>query len=188
MPESESEKDRNNDDGTPLNPLYQRGWLPEAEDREGYRMGGFHPVHIGDKFGVNGRFRVIHKLGRGGLATVWLCRDHDTQKYVALKIIIADESREDCSELWLVNREGLDFEEPGGEFITVPLEHFWHNGPNGRHLCIVLPVHGPRISALWNKFDDPAKVSRNVTLQATRGLHFLHQNGICHGGMFLCKT
>lgn len=87
-----------------------------------------------------------------------------TQKYIALKIIIADESDEKSSELRLVNREGLDFREVGGECIAVPHEHFWHNGPNGRHLCLVLPVLGPRVSALWGKFEDPTKVSRDVAL------------------------
>jgi serine/threonine-protein kinase SRPK3 len=181
MYESDHDVDENVDDG-PVEQLYERGWLPDVEDREEYRPGGFHPVHIGDRFGTAGRFRVIHKLGRGGLATVWLCRDQDTQKYVALKIIIADESREKSSELRLVNQEGLDFGEAGGECIAVPREHFWHDGPNGRHLCLVLPVLGPRVSALWGKFEDPARVSRDITLQITRGLHFLHKNGICHGG------
>lgn len=54
----------------PLEKLYERGWLHDTENREEYRKRGFHPVHIGDRFGIAGRFRVIHKLGRGGLATV----------------------------------------------------------------------------------------------------------------------
>jgi hypothetical protein len=181
MYESDHDVDENVDDGL-VEQLYERGWLPDVEDREEYRPGGFHPVHIGDRLGTAGRFRVIHKLGRGGLATVWLCRDQDTQKYVALKIIIADESHEKSSELRFVNQEGLDFGEIGGEFIAVPCEHFWHDGPNGRHLCLVLPVLGPRVSAVWGKFEDPARVSQDIALQVTRGLHFLHKNGICHGG------
>ena len=181
MNESDHDIDEQLDD-SPVEQLYERGWLADAEDREEYRPGGFHPVHIGDRFSTAGRFRVIHKLGRGGLATVWLCRDQDTQKYVALKIIIADESRENSSELRLVNQEGLNFGEAGGECIAVPREHFWHDGPNGRHLCLVLPVLGPRVYALWGKFEDPAKVSRDITLQLTCGLQFLHKNGICHGG------
>lgn len=168
-------------DEAPLEQLYERGWLHDAEDREEYRPGGFHPVHIEDKFGATGRYRVMHKLGRGGLATVWLCRDHDTKKYVALKIILADESRETSSELLLVN-QGLNFQEPGGEYIAVPFEQFWHQGPNGRHLCIVLPVLGPRVSALWETFEDATRVSRDTSLQVTQGLHFLHKNNLCHGG------
>ena len=61
MYESDHDVDKTLDDG-PLEQLYERGWLPDAEDREEYRPGGFHPVHIGDRFGTAGRFRVIHKL------------------------------------------------------------------------------------------------------------------------------
>lgn len=151
MYKSDHDVDEDVDDDQ-VKQLYERGWLLDVEDREEYRPGGFHPVHIGDRFGTAGRFWVIHKLGRGGLATVWLCRDEDSQKYVSLKIIIADESREKSSELRLVDQEGLDFGEVGGEYIVVPSEHFWHDGPNGTHLCLVFPVLGPRVSALWSKF------------------------------------
>jgi serine/threonine-protein kinase SRPK3 len=94
-------------------PLYSRGFF-DVVDREDYRPGGFHTVHLGDIIGKDNRFRVIHKLGNGGLSTVWLCRDTEKNKYVALKIIIADASKEDdCSELKLVNREDLDFNQAG---------------------------------------------------------------------------
>lgn len=64
-----------------------------------YEPGGHHPVHLGDVLGD--AYRVIHKLGHGGFATVWLARDlsaKDTTKYVALKIIKADSSGDDCPE------------------------------------------------------------------------------------------
>jgi serine/threonine-protein kinase SRPK3 len=177
------ESDHDVNDG-PEEQLYERGWFRNVEEREQYRPRGFHPVHIGDRFGTAGRFRVIHKLGNGGLATVWLCRDQDTHKYVALKIIIADESRENSSELRLVNQCGVDFGEAGGECIALPCEHFWHDGPNGRHLCLVLPVLGPRVSDLRGKFEDPERGCQDIVLQFTRGLNFLHKNGICHGGQY----
>ena len=109
MYNSDHDVDENLDDGS-VKQLYERGWLHDAENREEYQPWGFHPVHIGDRFGTAGQFRIIHKLGRGGTATVWLCRDQDTQEYVALKIIIVDESRENSSELRLLNQEGLDFD------------------------------------------------------------------------------
>lgn len=105
MSEPNSQSENNNLDNHDQfeEPLYERGFLkpPDAEDREDYRPGGLHPVHIGDKFGTDNRYRVIQKLGRGGLATVWLCRDEDKQQYVALKIILADASDEDSPELCL---------------------------------------------------------------------------------------
>ena len=55
MYESDHDVDENVDD-SPVEQLYERGWLPDVEDREEYRPGGFHPVHIGDRLGTAGRF------------------------------------------------------------------------------------------------------------------------------------
>ncbi len=41
-----------------------------------YEAGGHHPVHLDDV--LHQRYRVIHKLGSGGYANVWLCRDVDS--------------------------------------------------------------------------------------------------------------
>lgn len=46
----------------------------ESEDPDDYHRGRYFPVKLGDTF-ENGRYRVIHKLGWGGFATVWLARD-----------------------------------------------------------------------------------------------------------------
>ena len=46
----------------------------DAEPLEMYRKGGYHPTHLGDTF-KDGRYKVIHKLGWGGYATIWLARD-----------------------------------------------------------------------------------------------------------------
>ena len=46
----------------------------DAEPLERYRKGGYHPTHLGDHF-KDGRYRIIHKLGWGAYATVWLAED-----------------------------------------------------------------------------------------------------------------
>lgn len=43
------------------------------EDRDRYRPGGYHPVHLGDVF--NDRYVVVRKLGYGKYSTVWLAQD-----------------------------------------------------------------------------------------------------------------
>jgi serine/threonine-protein kinase SRPK3 len=53
------------------------------EDVYMYRPGGYHPVNLGDVVGH--KFKIIHKLGNGGFALVWLARHLDQQEYVALK-------------------------------------------------------------------------------------------------------
>lgn len=46
----------------------------EAEDPDDYFNGRFFPVELGSVF-KGDRYRVIHKLGCGGYATIWLARD-----------------------------------------------------------------------------------------------------------------
>jgi len=57
----------------------------DLEDPEQYMAGGLHPVHLGDLLGNSNQYKVIHKLGSGGFATVWLCRDLEKDVYTALK-------------------------------------------------------------------------------------------------------
>ncbi len=60
------------------------------EDFERYACSGFHPVYIGDTF--KHWHKVIHKLGSGGFATIWLARDQLDSRYSALTIIAANAS------------------------------------------------------------------------------------------------
>ncbi|PBP22530.1 caib/baif family protein-like protein [Diplocarpon rosae] len=108
-----------------------------------YRPGGFHPVHLNDVF-KKGRYIVIHKLGHGGFATVWLGRDTLRQRYVALKILAARLSR-DCPEVEILRRLKQSEDHEGKPFVMSLLDHFWIDGPNGKHLCVVSEVGGPSI-------------------------------------------
>jgi serine/threonine-protein kinase SRPK3 len=46
----------------------------DAEPLHRYRIGGYHPIALGDHFG-DGRYKVLHKLGWGGYSTVWAAKD-----------------------------------------------------------------------------------------------------------------
>ena len=61
--------------------------LDGTENVEKYRPGGFHPIALGEEF-AHGRYRVIHKLGKGSFSTIWMARDQQKEsgKLVALKI------------------------------------------------------------------------------------------------------
>ncbi len=43
------------------------------EGRDAYRLGGFHPVYIGDVYAD--RYNILSKIGYGVYSTVWLVRD-----------------------------------------------------------------------------------------------------------------
>lgn len=153
----------------------------ELEHIYDYETGGSHPVHLGDVF--DDAYRVIHKLGHGGFATVWLARDMRTcgaPKYAALKIIRSDASGDDCPEplLHRLVEDGKCLSN-----IYHPLEHFHFDGPNGSHLCFVYPVLGPRVSkGVFHAAENLEDILWGVCRQVTEAVASLHAAGICHGG------
>jgi serine/threonine protein kinase len=62
--------------------------------------------------------------------------------------------------------------------IQLPHASFWIEGPNGRHLCLVLPVLGPSISEAAK---EDVAFQKDILFKAAESLQFLHDRGICHG-------
>lgn len=163
------------------------GGVPEGsglEDAERYRPGGLHPLHLGDFIDESERYDVAYKLGHGLNSTVWLCFDNEENFWVAVKVLAADKSSEENPELVTMN---LLADVPGEELelnhIGLPFHHFWIEGPNGRHLCLV--------SDLYGSFGcvPPAGAGQhvpwildNLCFQLGEGVKYLHDKGICHGG------
>lgn len=152
-----------------------------------YRPGGYHPILINDSLGEAGRFKVLRKLGYGTFGTVWMCWDRNGGRLRAVKVMQADESEENYEqEVWLLERlskgdDQVSVEEAYKNHLGVPLEHFWQDGPNGRHLCIVMPVLGPNV--MKAKALGDVDFLKNVCSQVTSGLAFLHSKGMAHGDL-----
>ncbi len=155
----------------------------DTEDVERYQPGGFHPVHLGDKFD-DGRYRVVNKLGAGGYSTVWLARDDDDKKWVALKIVDAEHSMPTAEKSALIQ---ATMPVDGTKHVAVHRRQFTFDGPNGHHLCLVLPVFGPSMSELSYHFNCRLTpwMARRAACQATRVVADLHSQGLCHGGTFV---
>ena len=64
--------------------LYADSDQSEDEGIPDYKIGGYHPVHIGET--MIERYVVVQKLGWGHFSTVWLARDTMYNTYVALKV------------------------------------------------------------------------------------------------------
>ena len=58
------------------------GFVEDAEPFSGYRAGGYHPIHLGERYGDARRYKMLHKLGNGTYSTVWLAEDLAAIKYV----------------------------------------------------------------------------------------------------------
>ncbi|KAI1482332.1 kinase-like domain-containing protein [Daldinia eschscholtzii] len=172
----------------PFQRLYQRAVedTGELEDREKYRPGGYHPIHFNDDLGPNERFNVIHKLGWSVNSTMWLCFDKKSKYYRSLKVMTAEESEEDCPELRIMKAlSEVSSQELDDNYIIIPHEHFWLQGPNGRHLCLVSDFLGPSLywgSPLGTGIHTP-EILTGLSFQVSKGLQYLHKKGICHGDL-----
>ncbi|KAL9102567.1 MAG: hypothetical protein Q9163_002285 [Psora crenata] len=156
----------------------------DAEPLERYRKGGYHPTHLGDYL-KDGRYKIIHKLGWGAYATVWLAKDLLLRRYTAIKILVSELSQ-DNHEAQILNRLSQGpAGHPGKKHIVQLLDQFQQEGPNGTHLCLVLELLGPSISSKAESYSSnrlPGDISWEASKQIVQGLEFIHTRGIAHGG------
>ncbi|KAI1264993.1 kinase-like protein [Xylariaceae sp. FL1019] len=161
-------------------------WMEDIEKVHTYNQGGNHPIHLGDV--LDTRYEVVHKLGSGGGGLVWLCYDSVTKSWKAVKIMAAKHSEytnevkiyehlKKCTSLRKLEASG----------ILVPLRHFWIEGTNGRHLCLVLPVLGGTLEH-WaytqtDRDDDRINRRKQICRKIIKMVKFLHSHGICHGDL-----
>ncbi|KAK6501770.1 hypothetical protein TWF481_009596 [Arthrobotrys musiformis] len=170
--------------------------IQRAEYVELYRPGGYHPVHFGDFF-HNGRYQVIHKLGYGRYATVWLARDTQSSELVALKIKMADDSIDDREFAVLNHLNASRASGPmlGSDHVICLKDSFYHQGPNGNHRCLVFELLGDNIYSILEDYSFemtglgsqltkfPKPIAKRILKDVLLGLNFLHQNGVVHGDL-----
>ncbi|KAJ3363152.1 serine/threonine protein kinase, CMGC group [Allomyces javanicus] len=151
----------------------------DEEDAQDYCPGGYHPVNIGDKF-KDGRYTVLRKLGWGHFSTVWLCRDNQKYRYVALKIVKSaphyTETAQD--EITLLQRVvQADPNHPGRKFVVELYDNFVHTGPHGHHVCMVFEVLGENLLSLIRRYRHqgiPIPLVKQLSAQVLCGLDYLH--------------
>ncbi|KAJ3474308.1 hypothetical protein NLG97_g9902 [Lecanicillium saksenae] len=170
----------NRRDGYMTNP---RTTLVDLQERpHSYGPGGLHPVVLGDVF-KDGRYEVVHKLGFGKSATVWLAEDLNQTAWVALKICRADitDPRE-LAMLYALQQSSV------AEYVAELYDHFIHTGPNGSHICIVTNVIGPSLeNRVFKRGQDRKDLAMEEQLQLTAQLlqtvMDLHNAGFAHGDL-----
>ncbi|KAL8724673.1 MAG: hypothetical protein Q9181_006723 [Wetmoreana brouardii] len=160
----------------------------DVENINAYKADGYHPVKLDDEF-CNGRYRVVHKLGFGSYSTVWMAKDRQQDKYVALKIISAQGSVSSNESRILRLLEQHRAAKPhslGSNHVSHLLDEFDFDGPNGRHRCLVSDLagysvrHSKGCSIVWLF---PLQAARAIAAQVIMGVHFLHSSGVVHGDL-----
>lgn len=105
------------------------------------------------------------------------------QRQVALKILKADASKDNRELSMLLRLSVRGLEHSGTAHIIQLLDYFEHNGPNGTHLCLVLPVmisDGEAMTVSGKPHQ--AEYVRAISKQILLGLSLLHSQGIVHCG------
>ncbi|KAK2774049.1 serine protein kinase sky1 [Colletotrichum kahawae] len=161
------------------------------EDLAWYRPGGYHPVRIGDHFN-HGKYKVLNKLGYGSYSTVWLARNNETKRHVALKVLAADTSKVelDINELdILLKLTSKSATNPGTTHVLGLLDHFEHRGPHGDHLCLVSKPMGPDVSIFITEFSKariPVATVKKFSKQLLLALSYLHDE--CQAANILIES
>lgn len=95
--------------------------MDDVEDLEVYEPGGFSPLYIGHVLGDWSQ--IIHQLGIGGHATVWLCWEVSTKRWRAIKVKAAHRSLENCAGLMAIQHmKDEDTGQEELEFNTLPCQ------------------------------------------------------------------
>lgn len=162
------------------------GNTADEEDYEDYCKGGYHPVHVGETF-KEGRYEVIRKLGWGHFSTVWLSKDKQEDRHVALKVVrsAAHYTETALDEIKLLQRiVSANPEHPGKAHVVQLLDSFEHKGPNGMHVCMVFEVLGENLLGLIKRYNHrgiPMPLVKQIAKQVLLGLDYMHREcGIIH--------
>lgn len=159
----------------------------ESEDEEDYRIGGYHPVEVGDTFN-DGRYRVLQKLGWGHFSTVWLCYDKKAKRHCAVKVQKSDphyaEAARDEIKLLKALHEKKSAKETAQEKearrnVVELLDSFEHTGPNGLHVCLTFEVLSKSLLSLIKRFNYrgvPIKLIKVISRQILQGLLYSHED------------
>lgn len=157
----------------------------EDESPEDYRVGGYHPVTVGDSFKA-GRYVVLKKLGWGHFSTVWLARDNlnnnTNNREVALKIVKSERhyteaALDEIKLLEAVARLPTTDNNLSDIPIVLLLDHFQVTGTNGTHVCMVFEVLGENLLQVIRRYEHrgmPLEDVKTIARQLLHGLVLLH--------------
>jgi hypothetical protein len=71
------------------------------------------------------------------------------------------------------------------KYIVESLDAFVHQGPNGRHQCLVFELLGPTVNTILEMYDEDDLETDTIVQLSKRlleAIEFIHDTGMGHGG------
>ena len=132
-------------------------------------------AEVGEGSVVDNRYRVVRRIGSGGMADVWLAEDTHLQRQVALKVL----HRRFLQDQEFVGRFQREAEHAAG--LTHPnIVAVYDRGSDGDVNYIAMRyVQGPTLKELIDRGLSPDQAVALVR-QVLEGARFAHRNGIVH--------
>eukprot|EP01051_Picozoa_sp_SAG22_P002162 SAG22_NODE_95_length_20791_cov_40.318514_2_plen_547_part_00 len=151
-----------------------------------FLAGGYHPTTVGDKF-KEGRYVALQKLGWGHFSVVWLVWDTAGGRVGALKIQksaakYSEAAQDEVEILEQLNKgaggqQGTTMQASVESIVTL-WDHFFHHGPNGKHMCMLFEVMGQSLLSLIKRYDYkgvPIPVVKRIAKDTAVGLDYMHR-------------
>jgi eukaryotic-like serine/threonine-protein kinase len=124
---------------------------------------------------VDGRYRVLRRIGSGGMADVWLAEDSHLQRQVALKVL----HRRFAQDREFVERFRREAESAAGLQHPNIVAVFDRGEFEGTYYIAMQYIEGPTLKRLIDSGLTPAQAVPPIR-QVLEAARFAHRNGIVH--------
>jgi len=124
---------------------------------------------------VDGRYRVLRRLGTGGMADVWLAEDTHLQRQVALKVL----HRRFAQDREFTERFRREAESAAGLQHPNIVSVFDRGEFEGTYYIAMQYIEGPTLKQLIDRGLKPEEAVAEIR-QVLEAARFAHRNGIVH--------
>ena len=124
---------------------------------------------------VDGRYRVLRRLGSGGMADVWLAEDAHLQRQVALKVL----HRRFAQDQEFVQRFQREAESAAGLQHPNIVSVFDRGQVEGTYYIAMQYIDGPTLKQLIDRGLAPEQAVTEIR-QVLEAARFAHRNGVVH--------
>lgn len=132
---------------------------------------------------INSKYIVIHQIGEGAFATVWLSYDMTNKLFYAIKIHNADSVDEGTDEIQIFDT----LRKEKCPYIATLINHFVHKSSEGKHVCLVTELCAGSIFDIMDADNDsryehgyPENTVKRVTKQLLIAMSALNKRKVIH--------